>query len=266
MHPNHTRFSYKKTQTFRKNRIYSFTVSDPVNGSGVDKNGSPVTTLPTLKSTLWSICLSPTGNLSTTAPATYNYETYAEANPGINPGGWAQGSGPQAGQLWGIQNANYLWQRFGTSVQSPKDPVAAAALALAMYDVLWNSSGYGTVAAGNVKTFSLNANVNPAINALYGFTPVAGSSQITGTELQDYENDLAALTSYTGSTLAPGYVFVPTSPAAGGPTGQEFIILAPTPGPKGNPVPEPTTIVAGALLLLPFGASALRNLRKKITP
>jgi hypothetical protein len=31
------------------------------------------------------------------------------------------------------------------------------------------------------------------------------------------------------------------------------------------PVPEPTTIIAGALLLLPFGASALRILRKKQT-
>jgi hypothetical protein len=28
-------------------------------------------------------------------------------------------------------------------------------------------------------------------------------------------------------------------------------------------VPEPTTIIAGALLLLPFGASTLRILRKK---
>jgi hypothetical protein len=31
------------------------------------------------------------------------------------------------------------------------------------------------------------------------------------------------------------------------------------------PVPEPTTVIAGALLLLPFGASALRILRKKQT-
>jgi hypothetical protein len=31
------------------------------------------------------------------------------------------------------------------------------------------------------------------------------------------------------------------------------------------PVPEPTTMVAGALLLLPFGASTLRMLRKKQT-
>jgi hypothetical protein len=30
-----------------------------------------------------------------------------------------------------------------------------------------------------------------------------------------------------------------------------------------NPVPEPTTVIAGALLLLPFGMSTLRMLRKK---
>jgi len=32
--------------------------------------------------------------------------------------------------------------------------------------------------------------------------------------------------------------------------------------PLGSPVPEPSTIVAGALLLLPFGAGAIRSLRK----
>ena len=30
-----------------------------------------------------------------------------------------------------------------------------------------------------------------------------------------------------------------------------------------TPVPEPTTLIAGALLLLPFGASTLRILRKR---
>jgi hypothetical protein len=33
----------------------------------------------------------------------------------------------------------------------------------------------------------------------------------------------------------------------------------------GSVVPEPTTVLAGALLLLPFGASTLRILRKKLT-
>ena len=31
------------------------------------------------------------------------------------------------------------------------------------------------------------------------------------------------------------------------------------------PIPEPTTMIAGALLLLPFGASTLRMLRKTRT-
>jgi len=31
----------------------------------------------------------------------------------------------------------------------------------------------------------------------------------------------------------------------------------------GAPVPEPSTYIAGALLLLPFGVSALRSLRRK---
>jgi hypothetical protein len=34
--------------------------------------------------------------------------------------------------------------------------------------------------------------------------------------------------------------------------------------PDGVPVPEPTTMIAGALLLLPFGASTIRILRKRI--
>jgi hypothetical protein len=33
----------------------------------------------------------------------------------------------------------------------------------------------------------------------------------------------------------------------------------------GTPIPEPTTMIAGALLLLPFGASTLRILRKRQT-
>jgi hypothetical protein len=31
------------------------------------------------------------------------------------------------------------------------------------------------------------------------------------------------------------------------------------------PVPEPTTLISGAMLLMPFGASALRIMRKRST-
>jgi hypothetical protein len=39
--------------------------------------------------------------------------------------------------------------------------------------------------------------------------------------------------------------------------------LDPNDAPNPTPVPEPTTMIAGALLLLPFGASTLRMLRKR---
>ena len=46
-----------------------------------------------------------------------------------------------------------------------------------------------------------------------------------------------------------------TQNAAGGSSGDIDLHVA---------VPEPTTMIAGALLLLPFGASTLRILRKKL--
>ena len=70
------------------------------------------------------------------------------------------------------------------------------------------------------------------------------------------------------ATLAGGYVVVPSDLAGSGPTGpsdQEFLLLAPDETPILEAVPEPTTMIAGALLLLPFGASVLRILRKKKT-
>jgi len=42
---------------------------------------------------------------------------------------------------------------------------------------------------------------------------------------------------------------------AGDPTGLRVEIA--------SPVPEPSTVIAGALLLLPFGVSTLRSLRRK---
>ena len=59
----------------------------------------------------------------------------------------------------------------------------------------------------------------------------------------------------------------PTSRSPG--NGQEFEATVALGYPDGvpialtiTPVPEPTTMIAGALLLLPFGASTLRMLRK----
>ena len=79
--------------------------------------------------------------------------------------------------------------------------------------------------------------------------------------------------SYTmgfGFTTLPGITFLSSDQSYSGPDLQypgDHSILG-NPGWWGGnvhlaPVPEPTTLVAGALLLLPFGVSTLRILRKK---
>ena len=85
-------------------------------------------------------------------------------------------------------------------------------------------------------------------------------------------NTIATLTSYDGANaaafwatynLAPVVVYIQE-------TGGQYTVYAPN-GPPGvepniynidSVVPEPTTMLAGALLLLPLGMSALRILRK----
>lgn len=195
---------------------------------------------PSLTSPFYTVCLSPNGRLFD-GNYTYNLLTFAQANPGINPNLW-QYSGTS---YWGIQNANFLYQTFsgaivggmgGTYGLGGARADQGTALALAMYAALYNSTGYGN--SLGVNHFVLNS---------------ANSSVTT-----DYSDILSALHSWNSSDLASGYVLDPTDQTA-----QEMILLG-TYVPQGGPVPEPTTMISGAMLLLPFGASAFRGLRKKI--
>jgi hypothetical protein len=185
---------------------------------------------------------------------TYNVETFATANPGIFPSQWASGTVGSQTQYWGIENAAYLWSTYGMNVVNEQfaGPVPAglsgtasdqaAALEFAVWDVLYNSKGYGQL-GGAVYT--------------------APTGQFDGAALADFNAYITALTTagpniplYTGNVLegtgAPG-------DGAGAGDDQEFFLLS-------SPVPEPSTIVAGALLLLPFGVGTLRSLRRTRTP
>jgi hypothetical protein len=74
--------------------------------------------------------------------------------------------------------------------------------------------------------------------------------------LASITEDANGIATYTPAGFtSPGYQINPSSPGtpAGYQNSYEFI----------SAVPEPTTMIAGALLLLPFGASALRTIRKK---
>jgi len=69
-----------------------------------------------------------------------------------------------------------------------------------------------------------------------------------------YENTTVfVLDNYTGNLSEIDWVGFQYGTAWGGTSGGDSLI----------PVPEPTTMIAGALLLLPFGASTIRILRRK---
>jgi hypothetical protein len=79
----------------------------------------------------------------------------------------------------------------------------------------------------------------------------------------DANNILTALQGVAGTSVTAGYNeywLAPTKTQANG----DVVINAVSQGLIAPmPVPEPTTLIAGALLLLPFGASTLRFVRKK---
>ena len=188
--------------------------------------------IPNPGSPFYSVCLSPAGLLDGGGPYKYDDWAFSIASPGIYPNQWAVGS---SGQPYGINNAAYLWATYGTTVRQSGDSAKAAALEFAVWTALYNSTGYGNQLGNNYFT----------INGL------------SGTTLSDYNQFLGDLASMQNRAYYTGNILEGQGASAGPNTGQsqEFFYL-------GTPVPEPTTMVAGALLLLPFGASTLRFLRK----
>lgn len=206
--------------------VYQFTVNSVAAG---DTSGL------TTGQTFWSTCLSPGGDLDF-SPHIYDFKTFQQANPGVNPSAWATGPG---GELWGIQNANYLWRTFGSGTSALQNPGASpqdtgAALAMAMYVALYDSTGYAALGGSKFSPAGLSQNVQNLMTS-----------------------DLLALTSAdVANNLAPGYMLVPQNPSGAG-SGQEFIVLAPLEGTV-VPVPEPgaTAMFGGAIALLSWVASA----------
>jgi hypothetical protein len=195
-------------------------------------------------STLYSVCLSPAGLLDEN-PHSYVVESFAAANPGIFPAAWASGTVQGVLQYWGIENAAYLWNTFGMNIvngtggQAGNSDARGAALEFAIWTALYDSKGYGAL-GGNVWT--------------------APTSQMdASTTLAYYDQYLNALTSAGGNIpLYSGNILEGTSAPGDGPLGgddQEFLVL-------GAAVPEPGTLISGALLLLPFGVAAFRLYRK----
>jgi hypothetical protein len=209
--------------------VFSFTVNS------IDPAIASQTGL-TIGSGFNSVCLSPEGTLYFNQGYDYTYQSFSGAYDGINPSGYWSANG--------IQNAAYLWNQFGGKVTSPDQ---GTALSLAMLEVLYN---------GGAKYGTLN-------DSLTAYQPTLSS--LDSTAAADYQGYLNFYTENGASSGPSGEaanteaygLFVPVDS-----TGQEFIFIAPNQESL-QAVPEPTTWICGALLLLPFGASALRILYKK---
>jgi hypothetical protein len=137
-----------------------------------------------------------------------------------------------------IQNAAYVFYHYGglTAGGITGSTEQMAALQLAVWAAL-----YDTTSSGNVE-----------FNSTSRFWVSGGSDPAAITEAASLLQGLDGSYSYKGFLLYP-------DPPNGGNNGigqsdppQELFIA----------VPEPSTIIAGALMLLPFGASTIRILRR----
>ena len=161
--------------------------------------------------TYWTACLSPDGEIDGGSPAaTYYYESFAQANSGINPSAWAWNNDNSNPQYWGIENASYLWKKVMGDNSQPTSLNAdqATGFVLAMYAALYNSSGYGMLSGDN-------------------FDPNFSSGNADNAVQMAYNSDLALLNpNAVENNPATGYVLVPTSQVQNGyPYGQEFIFM-----------------------------------------
>jgi hypothetical protein len=115
-----------------------------------------------------------------------------------------------------------------------------AALQLAVWEALYN-----TTATGNSLSIS---------GGRFSVDPNSGDTEAI-TMAGDWVKAANLNASYVG------YLLVPDGTQYGLTPQELFYNVTPAPDPPA-PVPEPTTVIAGALLLLPFGVSTIRVLRR----
>jgi hypothetical protein len=152
---------------------------------------------------------------------------------------------------WGAGNAGIP---FGTRL-TPSQQANAAAAIQAAADILYHHSSILTSG-----TTTDRAALQLAVwEALYDTT--AGSRTL-GSRFMVNSGDAAAISeanTWLGqvdpSAQYAGSLLIPTPESQGSLNAQEMLYNV-------TPVPEPTTMIAGALLLLPFGASTLRWVRR----
>jgi hypothetical protein len=156
---------------------------------------------------------------------------------GINPN-WGTGISGDGSAAKAIQNAAYLFYNYGglTSSGISGSFEQKAALQLAVWEALYNTTASGSVTGTR-------------------FSVTGGDA----TAITDAGTLLSSLNG-SGNYGLNGYLLYPTQGKevnADSEPPQELLIAA--------PVPEAPTVIAGALLLLPFAASTFKILRRKRT-
>lgn len=178
-----------------------------------------------------TVCLDIGGTLLLGTSYGYSASTPFANQSGINP---LWGSGNQGGlnnsanAMAAIQAAANLFYTH-SSVLSGVDQTAKAALQLAVWEALYDTSASGTAYGFNDGRFKATGENTAAI-----------------TMASTWLSDMKPNSLYVGYLLKPEQY---------GSNGQEVFFNV-------TPVPEASTIIAGALLLLPLAASTMRMLRK----
>jgi hypothetical protein len=193
---------------------------------------------------------------------TYKYDTLPSAFSGlsgisptwgaVNTAAYLSGNSVDlANAAQAIQNAAFIFNTFGnltansTGMSGTQQQLSA--VQLAVWAVLYDTTANGQVNLGNGARFGVAGGDAAAISLMDSYIA----------DLNNQAN--AGNFGITGYALVPNMAPNPQGNPDGEPP-QELLI-------NGNdfdppPVPEPTTIIAGILLLLPFGASALRIIRR----
>lgn len=162
-------------------------------------------------------------------------------------------------QAEAIQNAAYIFYNYGygglpggpagSSYLTGTSAEKMAAVQLAIWCAIYNTGLNGSVSVNLTGT---------AGN--YGLT--SGRVDISNGDSQAIYDAYQMLQNLTGSYGLTGNLLFPDpNNTQGNPNGegvQELMMQSQ----YGSPVPEPTTVLAGAALLLPFGISTLRCLRR----
>jgi len=149
-----------------------------------------------------------------------------------------------------IENAAYLFYHDGNPTLTggiTGNVQTMAALQLAVWMVLYDTTSSGNVVVNSSSEF----NVTTANNG--------GGDTAAITEALGWISALNGQYGYTGSLLTP----VSTLGNQGNPDNQlpQELMIAAGNQSQGAPVPEPSTMLAGALLLLPCGLGVIRILR-----